>query len=83
MIPLGDTEAELCYRLGSGPGGTVMAITHTEVPPAQEGRGLAAQLTQAAVDHARASGWRIRPLCSYAQAWLQRHPDQLDLVETL
>ena len=42
--------------------------------------GLAA-LVQTAVDHARASGWRIDPLCSYVRVWKQRHPEAADLFE--
>jgi len=60
--------------------GDVMAITHTEVPPYLGGRGIAAALTQAALDHARAAGLKVRPLCSYARAYMQRHPETLALL---
>jgi len=66
----------LDYRLD----GTIMNIHHTEVPPAVEGRGIASALVQAAVDHARAHGLRIRPLCSYVGAWMRRHPEHADLL---
>jgi predicted GNAT family acetyltransferase len=58
----------------------VMRIHHTEVPPRLEGRGIAAALTKAAVEHARAEGLRIQPLCGYVRAWLARHPEHADLV---
>jgi hypothetical protein len=64
------------YRLD----GNVMSITHTEVPPQLGGRGIAAALTQAALDHARAAGLKVRPLCSYARAYMQRHPETLALL---
>jgi len=53
--------------------GETLAITHTIVPPEIGGRGIAAALVRAAVEHARAEGLKIDPQCSYADVWLQRH----------
>jgi uncharacterized protein len=64
------------YRLVDG----VMAITHTAVPTALEGRGIAGALVQALLDHAAAEGLKVRPLCSYAVAYLHRHPESAGLV---
>jgi uncharacterized protein len=63
-------RAELDYTV-SGP---VMTITHTRVPPAIGGRGVAAQLMSAAVQAAHTSGWSVNPQCSYAEAYLRKHP---------
>lgn len=60
--------------------GRVMAIIHTGVPAAVGGRGVAAALTRAALDTARREGWKVRPQCSYAAAWLHRHPEYQDLL---
>jgi uncharacterized protein len=54
---------------------STMTITHTRVPPAIGGRGIAAELMRAALSAARAAGWTVRPACSYAAAYMQRHPD--------
>lgn len=73
-------EGQLCvadYRLA----GSVMTMPHTYVPPALEGRGIAAALVAEALAHARREGWRVRPLCSYVARYMQRHPETLDLVE--
>ena len=70
--------SEACYQLS---GGTLL-LTHTEVPTALAGRGIAAALVQAALDHARAQGLKVRPLCSYAQVYMRRHPETLSLLET-
>ena len=64
-------RCDLDYRFEAG----VMTITHTGVPPPLEGRGIAAALVRAALDHAGASGWKVRPLCSYARVYMQRHPE--------
>ncbi|MCQ4163662.1 GNAT family N-acetyltransferase [Tahibacter harae] len=69
-------RCELDYEL-SGP---LMSIVHTGVPEAVGGRGIAARLTEAAAAAARERGWKIRPLCSYARVWFQRHPQQADLL---
>ena len=55
-------------------GGT-LHLTHTEVPPASAGRGIAAALVQAALDYAAGNGLKVMPLCSYARAYMRRHPD--------
>lgn len=62
---------ELDYTLAAG----VMTITHTGVPSAVGGRGIAAALVQAAFDAARQENWKVQPACSYAAVWLQRHPE--------
>ncbi len=58
----------------------VMAITHTEVAPGLEGRGIAGELVQAVLDHARANGMKVLPLCSYATAYMRRHPESAALL---
>jgi predicted GNAT family acetyltransferase len=70
-------RGELDYTLRDG----VMVITHTEVPPAIGGRGIAAALTRAALDTARREGWRVRPACSYAAAFMRRHSEFSDLLD--
>ncbi|HEX5352778.1 MAG TPA: GNAT family N-acetyltransferase [Rhodanobacteraceae bacterium] len=65
------------YTLRDG----VMTITHTEVPPPIGGRGIAAALTRAALDTARREGWKVVPACSYAAAYIRRHPEFADLMD--
>lgn len=76
LIGEGDGASTLTYEIHDG----VMVIRATFTPPAARGQGLASVLTQAAVDHARAQGLSVAPLCSYAQAWFERHPDQGDVL---
>jgi predicted GNAT family acetyltransferase len=72
-ISLPEGRCELDYLLQDG----VMSLVHTGVPPALEGRGLAAALVRAALAHARAQGWRVRTPCSYAAAYARRHPGEM------
>ncbi len=72
-------DGHLCvadYRLS----GKLMAMTHTLVPSALEGRGIAAALVTEALAHARRQGWRVRPDCSYVESYMQRHPETRDLL---
>lgn len=64
------------YRLVDG----VMQLVHTEVAPALEGRGIAARLVQAALDHAQAQGLKVQPRCSYVRVYMQRHPSSRSLL---
>jgi uncharacterized protein len=54
--------------------GKVMSITHTRVPRPIGGRGVAAELMRSALDLAAANGWTVKPICSYAVAYMQQHP---------
>ena len=55
--------------------GDVMVITHTIVPPSIGGRGIASDLVRAALEHAKAEGLKVDPRCSYADAWMRKHPE--------
>jgi hypothetical protein len=63
-------SGQLDYELN----GKVMSITHTLVPSAIGGRGVAAELMRSALDLATTNGWTVNPVCSYAVAYLKRHP---------
>jgi predicted GNAT family acetyltransferase len=69
------TRCVLDYHLS----GNTMTITHTGVPSAVGGRGIAGALTLAAFQAARSEGWKVTPACSYAAGWLQRHQEFADL----
>lgn len=66
----------LQYRLA----GDVLTIVHTEVPPELAGHGIGGDLVRAALEMARSNGWRVRPVCSYAAAFVQKHTEYADLL---
>ena len=76
IVPGGRCVAD--YRLV----GRVMHIVHTEVPAALQGQGLGAELVKQVLAQARALGWQVRPVCSYVRAYMRRHPETQDLLET-
>ncbi|MFL6448404.1 MAG: GNAT family N-acetyltransferase [Bryobacteraceae bacterium] len=75
----GDDLAVLEYRLR---GGNHLVLTHTGVPPRLAGKGVGALLVRTALEHAREHHLRLVPLCSFVQAYLRRHPEYGDLVDT-
>ncbi len=56
-------------------------LTHTEVPPALEGNGLAAKLAEYAFAYARERRLNIMPLCPYMAGYMKRHPEYHDLLQ--
>jgi predicted GNAT family acetyltransferase len=60
--------------------GDTFAFTHTVVPEALEGRGIASHLIKDALTDVRAKGGKIVPLCSFVAAYVERHPEERDLV---
>jgi uncharacterized protein len=75
-ISIEGLQSELDYTLDGG----TMTITHTGVPQVLSGRGVGSALAAAAFAAARAEGWRVRPSCSFAAAWVKRHPQYADLL---
>jgi len=59
--------------------GEVMWMTHTGVPSAVGGRGIAAELVRVALAWAADKGWRVVPSCSYVDVYMRRHPETLKL----
>jgi predicted GNAT family acetyltransferase len=65
-------RAVLDYTVTDG----VMNIIHTGVPRAIGGRGVAADLMRAALEYASNHNWQVNPVCSYAAAYLNKHPGE-------
>ena len=58
---------------------TVRIATHTIVPRAIGGRGIAAKLVKRLVDDAREQGFKIVPQCWYVAKKFDENPDWADL----
>ncbi len=65
---VGGHLALLNYRVSD----SVLRIDYVYVPAAYRGRGIAGQLMEAALAHARSEGLRVDPVCSYARAYIAR-----------
>ncbi|MEO5715902.1 MAG: GNAT family N-acetyltransferase [Luteolibacter sp.] len=64
------------YRLD----GDLLILPHVEADPALRGKGTAGRLMAAVLELARERGWKVRPICGYAAAFIQRHPEFEDLL---
>lgn len=65
------------YRLQ----GSTIIFTHTEVPAALEGQGIASKIVQTALDHARDQQQTVVPLCRFVTSFIRRHPEYVPLVD--
>ncbi len=52
-------------------------ILHTIVPRHMENKGIGSALVKATYDWARTEGHNCKGTCSFAGAWLRRHPEYL------
>jgi uncharacterized protein len=75
-LRVGDLLCLLQYRVA----GAKMIIFHTEVPPAVQNRGLAERMTKAALEFARAEGFKVEPRCPYTAAFLRQRREYSDLL---
>jgi predicted GNAT family acetyltransferase len=57
-----------------------LVFTHTQVPEALEGQGVGSRLISAALQDARDQGLKVIPLCEFVSAYIDRHPEDQDLL---
>jgi hypothetical protein len=62
-------------ELGYGVRDARLILRHTEVPDAITGQGVGGQLVRAALAYAADKQLTVVPLCPFARAWIERHPD--------
>ncbi|MBB4359569.1 hypothetical protein GGD66_000990 [Bradyrhizobium sp. CIR48] len=75
-LDVGNEVAFANYRLTS----TAVIITHTETPRALRGRGIASELIKGALDLIRRDGRKVIAGCGFVVDYLDRHPENADLV---
>jgi predicted GNAT family acetyltransferase len=61
--------------------GGVLVLPHVEADPALRGRGAAGRLMTGVLEIARERGLKVRPICGYAVAFIQRHPEYHGLLD--
>jgi predicted GNAT family acetyltransferase len=59
---------------------TWLRLLHTEVQPGFEGRGISSELVARVIDDIRSRGLTVIPQCPFVVRWLERHPEQQDVL---
>ena len=57
-----------------------IALLHTEVQAGFEGQGMGSRTARLVFDDARARGLKVVPKCPFILRWLERHPEQHDIL---
>jgi len=55
-------------------------IDHTEISPANAGKGYGKMMVAKAVEYARGNGMKIIPLCPYAKSVFDKTPEYKDVL---
>ena len=63
--------------------GKNFVITHVGVHPDFRGYGIAGRIVQVSLDFARENHLRVIPMCSYAAAYIRRHPEYFELTKQI
>jgi predicted GNAT family acetyltransferase len=75
-LPVDGNTAVLQYMERDG----ALYLTHTEVPPEMEGRGIGSRIVKHALDEAKRRGMKVAPRCPFVRAYIDRHPEYASLV---
>ena len=70
-------EAELHFTIRSP---KLTGADHTEAPASMRGTGAAMALVEHMIGDARASGFKIVPICPYVLAQYRKHPEWNDVM---
>ncbi|MFY0736129.1 DUF5996 family protein [Aurantimonas sp. NFXS3] len=77
LLVVDGVEAEMTY---SRAGKALIIIDHTDVPAVLRGQKIGERLVRQAIEDARRDGVAIVPLCPFARAQIDRHPEWQDVL---
>lgn len=58
----------------------IMFLTHTEVPPALEGKGVGSRIVLQALEYIKGKEYTLAPLCPFVAKYLRKHPEWQSLL---
>ncbi|WP_296819899.1 GNAT family N-acetyltransferase [Brevundimonas sp.] len=76
LLEIDGQTAVVTYNLVAGG----LMVTETLVPEALEGRGVASRLARHVLADVKARGLVILPVCPFFAAYLQKHPEWVEVV---
>ena len=59
----------------------LITIVHTEVPKELGGRGIGTALAHGLMELIRAEGIKVKPLCPFVKAYIDKHAEYADLLK--
>lgn len=68
---------EMTYSVASD---ELIIVDHTGVNDGHNGKGVGKKLFEALVKQSRTDGRKVMPLCPFARAMFERHPDTHDVL---
>jgi predicted GNAT family acetyltransferase len=77
VVRFAEGEGELVYRRTAA---GALDLVHTGVEPRLRRRGIGESLIRAALTFARTHGLRVIPTCPFVARWLDKHPEERDLI---
>jgi predicted GNAT family acetyltransferase len=60
--------------------GSTLIFTHTEVPEALEGKGIAGAMAKFALEYVKENNLTAAPLCPFVKSYIERHPEYKSLI---
>lgn len=73
---------EICAKMTySKAGSELIIIDHTEVDDLYKGKGFGMMLLEEAVNFARRNHLKVIPLCPFAKATINKHPEFQDILK--
>jgi predicted GNAT family acetyltransferase len=60
--------------------GPDIVFYHTVVPEALSGRGIGSRLVRGALAQVRVRGLKVVPECPFVRTYIEKHPEQQDLL---
>lgn len=77
LVVDGESVGEIDYQIRDN----TIVLTHTEIDPAHREGGHGGALVRGALNLIRAeTDYRVVASCTFASAWIDRHPDYQDLL---
>ncbi len=75
-LKIGNEPAFIEYKLRND----ILFFIHTEVPVMLKGKGAGNAILQKALQYAKDHHYKIVPICSFVQSYLQKHQQWNDII---
>ncbi len=60
----------------------ILSLTHTEVPHALSGQGVASEMTEKVLMQIELRGLKVVPVCPFIKKYIDRHPEWKSILKS-